>query len=48
MFITMMLWPLLIWLSTLIFTVILGVILCYKVEKSGVKRWGATGKLFKY
>lgn len=36
------------WVGTMIFSFLLGTFLCYKVEKSGVKRWGATGKLFKY
>lgn len=37
-----------IWIGTMIFSFILNAFLLYKVEKSGVKRWGATGRLFKY
>lgn len=36
------------WVGTMVFSLLLGTFLCYKVEKSGVKRWGANGKLFKY
>ena len=37
-----------IWVAIMLFSVVLNTFLCYKVEKSGVKRWGATGRLFKY
>lgn len=36
-----------IWLITILFSIIFGSFLCYQIEKSGVKRWGASGKLFK-
>ncbi|WP_260631812.1 hypothetical protein [Neobacillus niacini] len=39
---------LMIWLGTMIFSFVLGTYLCFKIEKSGVKRWGATGRIFKY
>lgn len=38
---------LLIWGATIAFSLVCGTILCYKVEKSKVKRWGYSGKLFK-
>ncbi|WP_167578695.1 hypothetical protein [Jeotgalibacillus proteolyticus] len=38
----------LIWIIIIIFALILGTYLCYRIEKHGVKRWGATGSLFKY
>lgn len=44
----MMMIALLIWVGTIVFALVLGTILCYRIEKSGVKRWGATGSLFKY
>lgn len=37
-----------IWVAIMLFSVVLNTFLCYKVEKSGVKRWGAAGRLFKY
>ncbi|MGP4074796.1 hypothetical protein [Halobacillus sp. K22] len=43
MFLAMM-----VWVGTMIFSFLLGTFLLYRVEKSGVKRWGATGRLFKY
>lgn len=43
MFIAMMFW-----VGVMVFSVVLNTFLCYKVEKSGVKRWGATGRIFKY
>lgn len=43
MFLAMM-----VWVGTMIFSFLLGTFLCYRVEKSGVKRWGATGRIFKY
>ncbi|WP_255438409.1 hypothetical protein [Ammoniphilus sp. YIM 78166] len=36
-----------IWLFTILFSIGFGTFLCYRIEKKGVKRWGATGKLFK-
>lgn len=36
-----------IWGLTIAFSLIIGTILCYKVEKSKVKRWGSSGKLYK-
>ncbi|WP_268877700.1 hypothetical protein [Priestia abyssalis] len=38
---------LLIWLFVIIFGLALGTYLCMKIEKSKVKRWGASGKLFR-
>jgi hypothetical protein len=43
MFLAMM-----VWFGVMIFSTILNIYLCHRIEKSGVKRWGATGKLFKY
>ncbi|MGY4690945.1 hypothetical protein [Salibacterium sp. K-3] len=40
--------PLLIWVIIIIFSLVLGTYLCWRIEKHGVKRWGATGSLFKY
>ncbi|GGJ95743.1 hypothetical protein GCM10007063_17740 [Lentibacillus kapialis] len=37
-----------IWIIIMVFSVALNTFLCWKVEKSGVKRWGATGRIFKY
>lgn len=37
-----------IWFLTIVFSILIGSFLCYKIEQSGVKRLGATGKLFKY
>ena len=39
-----MLW----YLGAVIFTWALGIFLLWRIEKSGVKRWGATGRLFTY
>ncbi|WP_181348021.1 hypothetical protein [Thalassobacillus sp. CUG 92003] len=36
------------WFVTIIFGLLLGTYLCFRLEKHGVKRWGATGKLFHY
>lgn len=36
-----------IWLFTILFAIGFGTILCYQIEKSSVRRWGASGKLFK-
>lgn len=38
----------LIWIAMMLFSVVLNIFLLYKIEKSGVRRWGATGKLFRY
>ncbi|MCU9601930.1 hypothetical protein [Pallidibacillus thermolactis] len=35
------------WFGTIFVSLLVGSFLCYRIEKSGVKRWGATGKLFK-
>ncbi|MBY7142661.1 hypothetical protein KFZ56_06135 [Virgibacillus sp. NKC19-3] len=37
-----------IYIASMVFSAVLNIFLLYKVEKSGVKRWGATGRLFKY
>ncbi|MEC5187063.1 hypothetical protein [Geobacillus thermodenitrificans] len=42
-----MLIALLSWLGSILVSLLLGTFLCYRIEKSGVERWGATGKLFK-
>lgn len=36
-----------IWIFTILFSLIFGTYLCHRIEKSGVKRWGASGKLYK-
>ncbi|WP_272913726.1 hypothetical protein [Halalkalibacter okhensis] len=36
-----------IWMFTILFSLGFGTFLCFRIEKSGVKRWGASGKLFK-
>jgi len=38
---------LLIWALIIVVGMVIGTTLLYKIEKSGVKRWGASGKLFK-
>jgi hypothetical protein len=35
------------WAITILFSGIFGTFLCYRIEKSKVKHWGASGKLFK-
>jgi hypothetical protein len=37
-----------IWVCTIATSIVLTVIVCKIIEKSKVKRWGATGSLFKY
>ncbi|MFZ4453634.1 hypothetical protein [Salibacterium aidingense] len=37
-----------IWVVIIIFSMFLETFLCWRIEKHGVKRWGATGSLFKY
>jgi len=37
-----------IWGCTIVTSIVLTVIVCNLIEKSKVKRWGATGSLFKY
>ncbi|WP_176222065.1 hypothetical protein [Tuberibacillus sp. Marseille-P3662] len=39
---------LMIWLVIIIFALVFGTYLCYRIEKHGVERWGATGSLFRY
>lgn len=39
---------LIIWFISIVFSLALGTFLCYKIEKSGIKRWGASGNIFKY
>ncbi len=39
---------LLFWGCSIIFVLVVALILCQKIEASGVKRWGATGSLFSY
>lgn len=39
---------LLFWGSSIIFVLVVALILCKKIEASGVKRWGATGSMFSY
>ncbi|MCP3028628.1 hypothetical protein [Halobacillus sp. A5] len=36
------------WFTTIIFSMVLGTYLCFRIEKHGVKRWGATGRLYQY
>lgn len=43
MFIAMM-----IWVGVMVLSTLFNIYLLHRIEKSGVKRWGATGKLFKY
>ena len=43
-----MLVALLFWGSSILFVVVVSLILCNKIEASGVKRWGATGSVFSY
>ncbi len=43
-------WPaLLLWIvGTIVVPWFIGIYLLWRVEKSGVRRWGASGKLFKW
>ncbi|WP_274611519.1 hypothetical protein [Rhodoplanes elegans] len=43
-----MLTALLFWGASIAFCVAVAVYLCSLIEQSGVRRWGATGKLFRY
>ncbi|WP_176555868.1 hypothetical protein [Virgibacillus ndiopensis] len=43
-----MLIALMIWVAIIVFSLTLGTFLCFRIEKHGVKRWGATGSLFRY
>ncbi|MDT8903161.1 hypothetical protein [Anaeroselena agilis] len=36
------------WGCSILFVLVVALILCMKIEASGVKRWGATGSLFSY
>jgi hypothetical protein len=36
-----------IWAGVIVFGLVLGTFLLSNIEKSGVERWGASGKLFK-
>lgn len=39
---------LLVWFATIIFSMVFGTYLCSRIEKHGVTRWGATGRLYQY
>lgn len=39
---------LLFWGVSIVISVLLSLFLCRRIEVSGVRRWGATGKLFRY
>ena len=43
-----MIFALFLWGCTIVVSVVLTVLVCRYIERTGVKRWGATGKLFKY
>jgi hypothetical protein len=36
------------WGASIAFVLVVALVLCQKIEASGVKRWGATGSLFSY
>lgn len=36
------------WGISIAIVIVVALILCQKIESSGVKRWGATGSLFGY
>lgn len=36
-----------IWILTIVAGLAIGTFLCWRIEQSGVARWGATGKLFR-
>ncbi|WP_256380899.1 hypothetical protein [Stutzerimonas azotifigens] len=36
------------WGTSVAFCIGVSACLCARIEKSGVRRWGATGKLFRY
>lgn len=37
---------LVVWLLTIVSGIVIGTILCWRIESSGVARWGASGRLF--
>ncbi|GGE68562.1 hypothetical protein [Nesterenkonia cremea] len=37
---------LLVWLAAIIAGVTIGTVLCWRIERSGVERWGASGRLY--
>ncbi|MDW5376571.1 hypothetical protein R6258_06520 [Halomonas sp. HP20-15] len=43
-----MLIALLFWSASIVVSFVVSISLCRKIEASGVPRWGATGKLFRY
>lgn len=43
-----MMFALLLWGSSIVTSVVLSMYFCFKIDKSGVKRWGATGNPFTY
>lgn len=43
-----MTYALIIWLGSTIFGLLLSTYLLYRTEKTHIKRWGASGKIFKY
>lgn len=43
-----MLIALLFWGASIAFCVAVAIYLCNLIEASGVRRWGATGRLFRY
>lgn len=43
-----MLIALLFWGASIAFSVVVSIVLCFRIEASGVRRWGATGKLLRY
>jgi hypothetical protein len=36
------------WGISAVTVIVVALVLCKKIEESGVKRWGATGSLFSY
>lgn len=36
------------WGTSIAMVLVVALVLCKKIEDSGVKRWGATGSLFNY
>lgn len=43
-----MLIALLFWMTCLMFGIVVSIILCINIEKTKVKRWGATGSFWRY
>jgi hypothetical protein len=43
-----MLIALLFWGASIVFCIAVALYLCHRIEVSGVRRWGATGKLLRY